>query len=173
VDTQRDRIEHYGDRIAISTDDDARDAMRQVYEEFWDFADTQKERTGLTAIPRRGYEMVSKVSLILAAPGGVRTLEHVRWAYALVRRDVDDKLRLVMSNDTTYGTDKVLMAKITKIISSDHGETMGVIKNRLRTYKPEDVEAALKVMLRNKIAETVEVKHKSNGRVSERWFYTG
>lgn len=170
---QVDRIERYEDRIEIKTDPDAVEAMRRVYDEFWQFAEDQKEHTGLTAIPRRGYEMVGKVSLILGAPGGVRTIEHVRWAYSLVKRDVNEKLRLVVSNDQSYGTDKQLMAKITKIISKEHGETIGVIRNRLRQYKPEDVTKALQVMESNNIAEMVSEKNKKNGRKTKRWFFTG
>jgi hypothetical protein len=117
--------------------------------------------------------MVGKVSLILAAPSGVRTLEHVQWAYAMVRRDVDEKLRLVMSNDSTYGADKVLMAKIAKLISKDHGETFAVIKNRLRSYKPEDVQKALDIMVAGGVAEKTETEHPKNKTPIERWFFTG
>ena len=117
--------------------------------------------------------MVAKVSLILAAPSGVRTLEHVRWAYALVKHDIDEKLRLVVSNDQTYGGDMVLFAKISKLISKDHGETFGVIKNRLRSYKPEDVQKALDLMVSRGQARKEETKHPSNGTTVTRWFYSG
>jgi hypothetical protein len=100
-------------------------------------------------------------------------LEHVRWAYALVKRDVEQKLRLVVSNDGTYDKGSQLIAKITKIIDKDHGETIGVIRNRLRSHKPEDVEAALKIMESNKIAEKQVSTHKSNCKTIERWFFTG
>lgn len=169
----QERIEYYGDRVEVKTTDDACEAMTEVYQAFWDMAEQQKEATGLTAIPRRGYEMVAKISLILAAPSGIRTLDHIRWAYALVRRDVDEKLRLVVSNDTTYGTDRVLMSKITNVISEDHGETIGVIKNKLRSYKPEDVVKALEIMETRLLAKREKIKHKSNGKVVERWFYIG
>ena len=144
-----------------------------VYQEFWEYAERQKEVTGLTPIPRRGYEMVAKVSLILAVPGGVRTLEHVRWAYALVKHDIDEKLRLVMSNDQTYGSDKVLMAKITKIISKDHGETLGVINNRLRGYKPDDVKKALDVMVNGGSVKCKTTMHPKKKTEIVRYFFDG
>lgn len=172
-DGEYDRIENYAPRIKIPTEQDAIDAMRQISLEFWEMAEVQKEKTGLTPIPRRGYEMVAKLSLILAAPSQLRTLEHVRWAYAFVKRDIEQKLRLVVSNDGTYDKGSQLIAKITKIIDKDHGETIGVIRNRLRSHKPEDVEAALKIMEGNKIAEKKVETHKSNGRTAERWFFTG
>ena len=172
-DALNERIESYDERVVIPTDSDALEAMDMVYREFWEYAERQKEVTGLTPIPRRGYEMVAKISLILAVPGGVRTLEHVRWAYALVKHDIDEKLRLVMSNDQTYGSDKVLMAKITKVISKDHGETFGVIKNRLRTYKTDDVRKALGVMVDGGSVKMEVTKHPSNGKEVERYFFTG
>lgn len=172
-DMTQDRVENYNERVRIKTHPDAAQAMTAVYEAFWEFAERQKEITGLTPIPRRGYEMVAKVSLILAAPSGVRTLEHVRWAYALVRRDIDEKLRLVMSNDATYGADRVLMARIAKIISKDHGETLGVINNRLRRYKPEDVRKALDTMEQRGAARREATEHPSNGKEVERWHLVG
>ena len=88
-------------------------------------------------------------------------------------RRADEKLRLVMSNDETHGTDKNLMAKITKYISKDHGEKVGVIKNRLRRYKPEDVVKALEKMEAAGMARRETTKAKNNGKVSERWYFTG
>jgi len=153
--------------------DEAADALNKALDWCIDYAEVQKEKTGLEAVVRRGYEMIAKVSLILAAPSGVRTIEHIRWAFALVKRDVDEKLRLVVSNDDTHGGDKNLMAKLTKYISSEHGETIGVLKNRLRRYKPADVETALEKMRINGIAEKRAIKHRSNGKTSERWFFVG
>lgn len=167
------RVEHVGDRVSITTTDDAKKALDKVLTWTMEYAEVQKEKTGLEAVVRRGYEMCAKISLILAAPSQVRTLEHVRWAFAMMKRDVDEKLRLVMSNDTSYGTDKNLMAKITKYISSDHGETFGVIKNRLRKYKPEDIQKALEHMEKSGAAKKETTTHQTNGKQSDRWFFTG
>jgi len=171
-DASKDRIEHYGARMAVRTDPKAAAALAAILDWIIDYAEQHKSSTGLEAVVRRGYEMVSKVSMILAAPSGVRTLEHVRWAFALVRRDVDEKMRLVISNDPTQGADKGLMARITKIISKDHGETFGVIKNRLRRYKPDDVRTALGKMTDAGHVRKHEERHPVNGKVSERWFLT-
>jgi len=168
-----DRVEHFGDRVPVQTTPDAAQALDKALEWTIEYAEMQKERTGLEAVVRRGYEMIAKISLILAAPSGVRTLEHVRWAFAITKRDVDEKLRLVMSNDETHGTDKNLTAKITKYISKDHGERVGVIKNRLRRYKPEDVVKALEKMEAAGMARRETTKAKNNGKVSERWYFTG
>lgn len=172
-DTTRDRVEHYDPRKEVTTTQEAKDALSAALDWTMDYAERQKETTGLEAVVRRGYELISKVSLILAAPSGVRTLEHVRWSFALVRRDIDEKLRLVVSNDKTHGTDKNLMAKITKYISDDHGETFGVIKNRLRGYKPEDVQKALDLMAANGTARKEVKQHPKTKKEIIRWYFTG
>jgi hypothetical protein len=171
-DAQNDRVEYHGERISISTTEDAKAALDAALDWTMEYAETQKERSGLEPVVRRGYEMVAKVSLVLAAAEGVRTLEHVRWSYALVRRDVDEKLRLVMSNDKTHGADKNLMAKITKIISKDHGETIGVIRNRLRSYKPDDVQKALDKMIEGGAVIKKEAPA-GKGKKTERYYFTG
>lgn len=172
-DTQRARVEYYGPRLPVRTTPDAVDALSQVQNWIWDYAEEQKERSGLEPVVRRGYELIAKVSLILAAPSGIRTLEHVRWAFALVKRDIDEKMRLVMSNDKTHGLDRNLMAKITKVISSDHGETFGVIKNRLRQFKPDDVRAALDKMTAAGVVRLEKTHHKVTKKEVERFYFDG
>ena len=168
-----DRIEYYGKRIEVSTTPDAKEALEQIIDWVIDYADQHKERTGLEAIVRRSYEIISKISLILAVGSGVRSIEHVRWAYAYVKADVDNKMRLVMSNDDSYGADKQMMADITKHIDKDHGETFGVLKSRLRKYKPEDVKKALDIMAKNGVAVMKQTTHPRNGKTVERWHFVG
>lgn len=172
-DAMRDRVEHYGDRIKIRTAPDAIAALDSILDWFIDYAEAQKERTGLEAVVRRGYELVAKVSTILAVPSGVRTLEHVRWAFALVKRDIEEKMRLVMSNDVSHGRDRNLMAKITKIISKDHGETFGVIANKLRAYSKDDVRKALDMMESGGSVKRETKQHPKTGAQIERWFFVG
>lgn len=172
-DAYADRVDWTGEISEIRTTDDARAALDAALDWTISYAEAQKERSGLEAVVRRGYEMIAKVSLILAAPSGVRTLEHVRWAFALVRRDVDEKLRLVVGNDTTHGADKNLMARITKVISSDHGETFGVIANRLRRYKREDVRKALDVMIKGGAVRVETKAHPVTKVETERYFFIG
>lgn len=168
-----DRVENPGPLEYIKTTQEAIDALDKALDWCIDYAEIQKEQTGLEAVVRRGYEMIAKISLILAAPSGVRTIEHIRWAFALVKKDVEEKLRLVVSNDTSHGADKNLMAKITKYISTDHGETIGVLKNRLRRYKPEDVLRALETLEQRGVAVRRAKTHRTNGKTSERWFFVG
>lgn len=168
-----DRVEHVGPITEIRTTPEAVAELREALNWTLDYAEDQKEKSGLEAVVRRGYEMIAKVSLILAAQEGVRTIEHVRWAFALVKRDINEKIRLVLSNDVTRGMDKNLMAQITKIISKDHGETFGVIKNRLRKYKPEDVQKALDLMIGNTLVRKEITLHKQSRKEVVRYFFEG
>lgn len=173
-DPMNDRIEHYGDRVQVATAPDAVEALELVADHFWQLAEDQKDKSGLEAIPRRAYELVAKVSLILAVPSGLRTVEHVRWAFALVKRDVDEKMRMVLSNDTANNaSSRALMAKITKYISSDHGETIGVLRNKLRSHKPEDIQRALDQMEKGGVVRKEAVEHPRNGAKIERWYFVG
>jgi hypothetical protein len=167
-DSTQTRIEYYGERSKIPTAPDARDALQKCLDWFLDYADRQKELSGLEAIPRRGYEMVSKVSLILAAQQGLRTVEHVRWAFALAKRDVDTKIAMVLSNDATTTAQVRLYADLSKIIAKDHGETIGVIHNKLRKYKNEDIDKALAMLLAQGKVDRETIKGR-NGKETSRW----
>jgi len=170
---ERDRLEHPSERIKISTAKDAVQALYDAQDWFMDYAEQQKERSGLEPVVRRGYELLAKVSLILAAPSGIRTLEHVQWAFALVKRDIEEKMRLVVSNDQSHGADKSLMAKITSVIDKEHGETFGVIRNRLRRFKPDDIKKALDKMAEAGMVRIDTNDHPANKRTVERYFFTG
>ena len=78
-----------------------------------------------------------------------------------------------MSKDGSYGADKQMMADITKHIDKDHGETFGVLKSRLRKYKPEDVKKALDIMAKNGVAVMKQTTHPRNGKTVERWHFVG
>ncbi len=157
------RVEYYGPRRKIPTSQDAHDMLDAALDWFEDQAIEHKGKTGLEALYLGAYELVSKVSLILAVDGGLRTTEHVRWAFALVRRDVEEKSRLVTANDRQKDAPKLaLSAKIANIIGED-GETIGVLYNRLRKFKRTDVDAALAKMVAGGVASEERRKSK-NGK---------
>jgi hypothetical protein len=161
------RIEFYGRKSTIPTDAKAHTMLDGALDWFEDQAEAHKGRTGLEALYLGAYELVSKVSLILACPEGRRTAEHVRWAFALVRRDLEDKARLVTANDREKDAPKLaLQAKIANIIG-DEGETLGVIKNRLRKWKPQDVQKCLDDMVASGLAFSEERNANGRGRTSK------
>lgn len=157
------RVENYGDRIVIPTDKDASDMLDNIIRFFDDQAQEHKERSGLEALMARGYEQVTKVSLILAVPEGVRTVEHVRWAFALVKRDLEIKMRLVTANDSeTRDPALSLRMRIEQQIASEEGETVNTIATRLKKAKKEDIETCLRKMVDAGRAEAIESLHKYN-----------
>lgn len=163
------RVEHRGDKTGIPTASDAKGMMDEVYEHFYTMADEHKGKTGLEAIPRRGYELAAKVSLLLAMPGGVRTIEHVRWAFALAKRDVELKVRMAYATEHQEA-DSGLAARVLSLLSKDHGETMGVICNRLRGTTKAQMEAVVAQMVDKGMVRAVECKHPANGKIYNKFF---
>jgi hypothetical protein len=171
MDGHNRRVEHYGERIEIPTSSEAADMLDNIVDLFDQMAYEHKESTGLEALPLRGYEQVSKISLILAVPEGVRTVEHVRWAYALVRRDIQSKMRLVLANDNEkVDPEKALVMTLLQMVDGPDGETAGVIMRRLeRKYKRPDIEEALTLLVNGKKISMETSEHKYNKRKTVRY----
>ena len=168
--TGSDRVEFYDERIKIPTEANARELLKKIQRQFDQMADEHKAITGLEALPMRAYEQVAKVSLILAVPGGIRTEEHILWGYALVRRDVEEKMRLVTANER--GKDNpalALRAKIINLTAGDEGELEGVILNRLRRYQKKDIQTCLSILAKEGLLEATESQHPANKKVVKRY----
>lgn len=174
-DPQAARVEWYDDRRPIRTTPDAADALGTIAAWFFSVAaEDAKQRSGLEAIPRRAYELVAKVSTILAAHGGTRTLDHVAWAYALARRDADYKIAVANANmlsaraDVTKSSDArtdALCQRIITLLSGSDGETQGVIINRLRkSYSRDEVCVAIGRLTAANAIEQVDATNPTNGR---------
>lgn len=139
-----DRIEHYGPRTPIPTSSAAQTMLKAVSDDMQERAEGETARSGLESLWMGAYELVEKVSLILAVPEGLRTEEHVRWSYALVKRDVEMKARAIVTNDRARDNPlQALQAKLLNLCSRDDGETMGVLANRCRPRKKEEIAKAL------------------------------
>ncbi len=168
--TGTQRVEYYGDKIHVPTTPGGVELLEKVSDAFEAMAEEAKAATGLEALAMRAYEQVAKVSLILAVPGGIRTEEHILWAFALVKRDLEEKGRLVTSNERVKDAPaEALRARLLNLISGDEGETLGVICNRMRKYRKADIEKALAEMVKAKKAEILETKHRFNGSTIKRY----
>ena len=166
------RVEYHGEKSRVSTSDDAAAMMDIAANEFWEMAEQHKNNTGLEAVPRRGYELMCKVSMILASAEGVRTTEHVRWAYALIKRDLDTKMKIAYSNmkqETNDITDSV-RARIMNCLDKEHGETIGVLVNRCRPHKRDVVENAIDLLLKSGTIKAVNHIHRGNGKKTLKYF---
>ena len=143
------RVEYYDEQHKIETRPDAALMLDQVYQSFWDMSENAQSDSGLEAIPRRGYELVGKVSTILAIPDGVRTVEHVRWAYALVLNDINSKIRLAYANmkEKEAPGDSIAIKIQSLLTSCDEPQTAGVIANRCRPHKKDQVLKILEALV--------------------------
>lgn len=165
-----ERIEFTGAKAVVPTTDEAQALLNEVYESFHEMAEDHKSKTGLEAIPRRGYEIASKISLILALPEGVRTPEHIRWAYKLAKYDTERKLKLAYSTDNIESADG-MAARVLSVISSEHGETLGVICNKLRSVPKEQVVTLLNQMVEKDMIKLAEYKN-PKGRLVRKYYST-
>lgn len=164
-----DRVEYRGEKTPVPTTEDAQALMDAVYDHFYADAEDHKGKTGLEAIARRGYELAAKVSLLLAMPEGVRTAEHVRWAFALAKRDVETKVKMAYA--TTHEDDTSgLAARVLSLVTHEHGETLGVICNRLRGTPRKQVEALLEKMVAENMLRVVESEHPKSKKTTSRYF---
>lgn len=155
------RVQHIGDKSTLPTTQDAIELLNEVYERFYNLAEYHKGTTGMEAIARRGYELASKVSLICALPSGLRTASHVCYGYALAMQDVERKIKLAYSTDNQKSGDG-LAAKVLSIIDKEHGETLGVICNRLRGTPKPQVETLLAEMVGKGMLKAEEKIKQSN-----------
>ena len=172
--TGTQRVEYYGDKIRVPTTPGGIELLDKVSDAFESMAEEAKSSTGLEALAMRAYEQVAKVSLILAVPGGIRTEEHILWAFALVKRDLEEKGRLVTSNERVKDAPAMAMrAKLLNLISGDDGETLGVICNRMRKNRKSDIEKALDELVAGGKATVIETTHRFKGTPVKRYKAVG
>lgn len=157
------RIENTGAIITIQDTKEAEALLQDAAEYFWQCAEDAKDY-GLEAIHRRGYELTAKTSLVLAIAEGVRTYEHVLWAYELVKRDCAMKMRLARSNDVEKESPgESIAVKIEQFLkASGEFESEGVIVNRCRPHKKEHVLQILEKLLECGRIESTKTVNRKN-----------
>lgn len=157
------RIENYNDKIKIGTTQRGLDLLDRVYDHFWSESEKAKE-VGLEAIPRRGYELVGKISFTLAVADGVRTDEHIEWAFSLVNRDIDLKMKLAFSNmNKDDAPSDALAVKIQSTLERS-GESLseGVLASKCRPFKKEEVKTVIDKLVECKKILRVESTNSKN-----------
>jgi len=169
-----DRVEYQGARRDVLTEPDADQALTDIANWLIDYADYMGEKTGEASVAmiRRAYELVAKISFILAIPDGTRTLEHVRWAFAFVKDEIDFKVQLVFANDNAKAKpEDALAARILNLIDADNGLTTAMLSNKLRV----DKSALLTTCKHLESAGHVQLKEgrKYRGKVVLKWFRAG
>ena len=147
------RIEHTGAMATIHTDNAAMELLDTLQEEFHVMAEQAMETNGLEAVIRRGFELLLKVSMVLAmGDGEVRTVEQT-------------KVNLTMSSmaEEEKNLSEEVMAKVKHKLDAGNGLTIGTIKNKLRTLEVEHIQEALDYLVKNGQAKCIsnEVKNRS------------
>jgi hypothetical protein len=167
-DGQKYRIENYRPRSIVPSDAKANEMLGLVGKWMQAKAEDEASRHGLEALWLGAYEIVSKISLILAVPGMLRTAEHVRWAFAVVKRDVESKIRLAIGNDEAKPKkNDALRARIEGLCQEI--TTEGIITNRLdKTFAKADILKALDDMTQAKILiRTITIHAKKKTEVKK------
>lgn len=146
--SDRARVEFDGARTVVETEPEAARMLDLISDWLLSYADEMGEHTGEASVAmiRRSYEMVAKVSFILAIPGGVRTPDHVRWAFAYVREELDAKIALVFANDNaSQRPDESIAARIMSYLDPEKGVSAKVLASRMK-MKPDALDAILQRM---------------------------
>ena len=157
------RVEYLGAKQVITTSDDAIILLERIEKELHDKAATAMETNGLEAIVRRSFELVLKTSMILAMGDGCeRTAPHVEWAYALVLRDMESKINLTSANmaEEESNLSEEILSKVKHKLDRKEGQTVGSIKNKMRSISKENIQTALEYMEANKTIICTEKKPK-------------
>jgi len=149
-DSQQHRIENYKPRSIIPTESKAIEMLKASQKWLHAKAEDEAAKTGLESLWLGSYELVSKVSLILAVPGGVRTIDHVRWGFAAIKRDIETKIRMVLGNDEAKPKrSSALRARIEGLCQE--AKSLGVIMNRLdKTFAKADIMKCISEMVEDK-----------------------
>lgn len=172
-DGSEDRVEYTGARRDVHTDEDADAALDAIADWLIEYAEHMGETMGEAAVAmiRRAYELIAKSSFVLAIPEGRRTLEHVRWAFAFVKDEIDFKTQLVFANDNAKAKpEDALAARLLNLVDAENGLTSAMLANKLRVSKSV-VETACQQM---EAAGKIEMREgrKYRGKVVLKWFRT-
>jgi hypothetical protein len=162
------RVEYYGEREKIPTSEDAKKLLLRISNFFNELAIYYRDTNGFEALALRGYEAVSKVSLILSIPGKLRTVENVEYAFAVVMHDLEDKILLVTSNETMDAkTNDELVEHFKSVVLSKlsnddmpRSVLVRILTSGKKKMKKDDVDPFLEAMIQNGFIKRVEVKGK-------------
>lgn len=167
------RIEYAGSRRDVFTEPDAVAMLETISDWLIDYADHMGEKTGQASVAliRRAYELIAKVSFVLAIPDGTRTVDHVRWAFAYVKDELDFKVQLVFANDNAkQRPEDAIAARLLNAIDAETGKTTAMLANLTRLSLAE-VETIMQ-NLRERGDVVLREGRKYRGKSSQKWFRT-
>lgn len=162
------RVDCVGEKQAITTTPEASALLDEAYEYFWQLGEVHKDRTGLVGITRRGWEMASKISLVLAmADGSVRTEAHVLYGFAMSRRDVNLKIEYAYSADDR--ADNSVVLRLLSRLDEETGATLGQVKRILRGVAVDGgLDGFLEALEARGLIRVEECKPEGRGRPTKK-----
>lgn len=170
------RLEHIGERTKIPSTTEAHKLMQDLRIWQHEYAEWHREHTGFTPLARRSWEMIGKISLILATPGRLRTVEHVIWAAAFVKGDLDHKIRHINSSNGQRSVDSSevregMSDRILNLCSRTEGECISIIlrKCKRKGVDPKNIESLVEEMVESGQLLCEEKTH-GKGRTTKRYF---
>lgn len=102
------------------------------------------------------------------SPAGALALTS-RWAFETVHRDVKAKALAVTANDRAKDSPQTaLQARIVSLCSGEAGMTLGVLVNRCRAFRRDDVEREVKALVAAGALRSERFKS-ANGKEAERF----
>lgn len=167
-------VEWRDDRTPVPTDPEASELLVRILDWLIDYANDANEETGeaSVAMVRRSFEMVGKISFIMGIADGVRTVDHVRWAFAYVRAEVDAKIALVFANDNErVRPEDALAARIMARLDAETGKSVSVLANSLKVSKAQIEEILAKLEASGAVAQKIG-KRTYRGQKIVSWFLT-
>lgn len=165
------RIEYAGARRDVFTDPDAAVMLETISDWLIDYADHMGEKTGQASVAliRRAYELIAKVSFVLAIPDGTRTVDHVRWAFAYVKDEMDFKVQLVFANDNAkQRPEDAIAARLLNHIDAETGKTEAMLANFLHLSETEVVTILRNLEDRGEVVSRLGRKYR--GKQAVKWF---
>jgi len=168
------RVEHVGPRKDVTTTPEAAEALDAIIEWLIDYAGHMDEKTGEASVAmiRRAYELIAKVSFILAIPDGIRTMDHVRWAFAFIKDEIDFKVQLVFANDNKKARpEDALAARLMNYIDTENGASTAVLASRSKIDKPTIETTMGHLEGRGEVVSRAG-KRRRKGEIVVQWFRT-
>lgn len=166
-------IDHTGqDRESVETEADATALLDSILLWLIEYGHDAAEETGeaSVAMVRRSFEMIAKISFIFGLADGVRTVDHVRWAFAYCKAELDAKVALVFANDNAKARpDEALAARILGRLDPDKGKSVSVIANQVKADKEKVSEILTKLESQNLAAQKIG-KRLYRGQKVVNWF---
>jgi hypothetical protein len=141
--------------VTIHTEDDANQALEKINDYYNDLGFNYDATNSLTPLTNRAHEQVEKVSFVLALGKGRRTLEHVRFAFALVQRDLQTKINLVVANRSGDSSLERLKARVLSVAPYEWTQR-GKLLNKVK--KAPDFKGVVKLTFDKAIDQLVNEK---------------